>query len=471
MGRMKAVLVEDDSQQAEETIEVLEAAGFSVEWFMDAHSARDGLEGKTGLVEIFIVDRKLPEKIGERALDAHGDTLFEWIEERWPATRILIFSGHVDFDYLQEKTEGAGLLFDDDQTRMSRISVFRKDQTDLFDAAIRSLRDLLSRISDVELRLSGDLSAVSEVDRRVLRCVAIRYQATTLSGSLLSGGLTGAKVWNCEIYRESRFLMHVVVKDGSEATGAVGLAEGFPRAYVANCIARVPALNAGVIAAVLHWAGSGGTPLMSRVLVSKDSDVEPLETLAEAFVALPAVATTEKVSDLVEPVFPWDRAATIFKEWGLRLPSGTAYVSTSKSLSHLDLHPMNVIVCNETPVLIDWDGSGHHSALIDPLTLLLSTLTHPDSPIRGSAWIDANEIRENFGRDDFGANSVYRVWFGAVGRWISKTKQSDREFHAITLAYVARQLEYPDVKADADMCGRLIEIAKVSIEELEASMA
>ena len=78
--------------------------------------------------------------------------------------------------------------------------------------------------------------------------------------------------------------------------------------------------------------------------------------------------------------------------FGISIPAGSLTATVNVGVRHGDLHPANVLIDNGVAVLIDFDSSGFASAAMDPVTALLSTLVHPDSPLRGDAWPDVGEI-------------------------------------------------------------------------------
>jgi len=128
-----------------------------------------------------------------------------------------------------------------------------------------------------------------------------------------------------------------------------------------------------------------------------------------------------------------------------------------------------VLIDNDQAVLIDFDSTTFAAGALDPVTMLISTLVHPDSPIRGASWPDASEITASFATSDFGREHVCRAWFQGVLEWIEECRASQREFWALVLTYAARQLRYQDVLADEEVVERVVAIIRRATAVLAAT--
>ena len=91
--------------------------------------------------------------------------------------------------------------------------------------------------------------------------------------------------------------------------------------------------------------------------------------------------------------------------------------------------------------------------------MLVSTLVHPDSPLRGAAWPSVADITDNFGTSRFGSGHASSVWFQAVTEWLERCCVSEREMWSIVMAYAGRQLRYEDVTTDDGVRERVLAIA------------
>lgn len=197
--------------------------------------------------------------------------------------------------------------------------------------------------------------------------------------------------------------------------------------------------------------------------------VRAVELARPIWSALHGVAAQQKtitVAELCESLIGWERLPELLGPFGIPTPAGTLSATTHIGPRHGDLHPGNILVDDGKAVLIDFDSETFAAGALDPITMLISTLVHPDSPIRGDAWPAAPEIALSFGTLDFGRGHPCEAWFRGVQGWIDECKTSPREYWALVLAYAARQLRFPDVVDDREVLDRVLAIAKRAVEAL-----
>src|SRR4051812_21279257 len=127
---LHAILVEDDQDQADVSAGLLSAAGFAVAVFFDVESAQTYLQmidsKDDTLIDLVVLDRRLPIRLGEPIADEVGDDLFRQVEEKLPDSRIIVFTGHSNFEHIQQLLEGRGTLPISLSPSINRVSVFRK---------------------------------------------------------------------------------------------------------------------------------------------------------------------------------------------------------------------------------------------------------------------------------------------------------------------------------------------------------
>lgn len=86
MANPIAVLVEDDPEQADFSRGVLETAGYTVRSFNSIAPALDYLHTSADLVDLFVLDRRLPVNAGEPATDEFGDELLKEVRSDYPGS-------------------------------------------------------------------------------------------------------------------------------------------------------------------------------------------------------------------------------------------------------------------------------------------------------------------------------------------------------------------------------------------------
>ncbi|MFJ6258501.1 phosphotransferase [Rhodococcus sp. FH8] len=453
MSNPLAVLVDDDKQQLVEVSSTIVDAGYELITFESLEEALNFLDSADALIDLFVLDRKLPMRIGEKAVDELGDELFRTVTVSHPDARVIVFSGFTDFDHAQESMEGTGFVFDDGAVRINRVSVVRKSQFDKFERFIRELRELITRFEMIEFSVDG---ALEDHQKRVLRRIAYHYGASSISARPLSGGLSDAAVWRCEVASPSGPIAAVVAKVSESVPAAGGLQDLLPRDCIARRVEVIRGLMGGSIVSILQLAGTSTASLMSLIA---SNDLEAARVVQSLRIGLDALERSQARSiplrELVEQILHWDVFARELLAIGLSTPSPDLWVTTSTVMSHTDLHAANVLVCDGSPVLIDSDENKFSSALRDPAVLLMSSWVHPDSPFR-SDWPTVQGISEHFGEPSFAQGSLSPAWCASVLAWMKERRASTREYWAVVLAYGARQLRFENVRSSEDLTAKVV---------------
>lgn len=469
MANPVAVLVEDDPQQADVSREVLEDAGYAVRSFNSIAPALTYLQAPGDLIDLFVLDRRLPVNAGEPATDEFGDELLQEVSSGFPDARLIVFTGFATVRHLQEALQGGGQLPAQFGHPIDRVTVLEKDQSLEFKLEIEQFRQLLQSLDDIEIITPPAASPLSESDKRALRRVAFEYRAVSISVASLGGGLTGASVWKCELNRAEGHIATVVAKRVKSPGSRGGLPELLPRANTTATIATLSGLMAGSHINVLQIAGKSPAALMDFIADQPALAVELARPIWDALHGVVAYQRTLSVAELCQHLIDWKSLSELLIPYGIQTPAGSLTVTTQFGPRHCDLHPGNVLIDNEQTVLIDFDSEAFAAGALDPITMLISMLVHPDSPIRGALWPDTSEIESKFATPDFGEGHVCEVWFRGVQEWIDECRTSQREYWALVLAYAGRQLRYQDVLDDPEIVKRLVAIARRAEEALANS--
>ncbi len=469
MSNPIAVLVEDDSQQADVSRGVLEAAGFEVRGFDSIAPVLEYLHASTDLIDLFVLDRRLPVNMGEPATDELGDELLNEVRSNYPDARLIVFTGFATIRHVQDALQGSGQLPAQDGQPIDRVTVLEKDQSLEFKAQVEQLRQLLQSLDDIEIITSSGMATLSDLDKRVLRRLAFDYRAVSISVSSLGGGLTDASVWRCDVNRTEGHIAKVVAKRVKSSLARGGLPELLPRANTTSTTATLSGLMAGSRLNVLQIAGDAPYALMDIIAQEPARAVELAKPIWDVLHGVTAQQKTLSVAELCDSLIAWHELPGLLNPHGVQVPAGTLTATTRVGVRHGDLHPGNVLIDNDQAVLIDFDSTTFAAGVLDPITMLLSTLVHPDSPIRGALWPDVSEINLRFATADFGQNHVCGPWFRGVHEWVEECRSSQREHWALVLAYTGRQLRYNDVLDDPETVSRVVAIAQRAADALAAS--
>lgn len=469
MAEPLAVLVEDDPEQAKVSSNIISEAGFLVKTFSSISPALQYLQSTQDPIDLFALDRRLPVNAGEPATDELGDELLKEVRDKFPDARLIVFTGFATIRHVQDSLQGSGQLPTQDEARIDRISVLEKDQSLEFKQHVESFHNLLQTLENIEVRLSDSDQILTELDKRVLRRVAFEYQANSVTATSLTGGLTGAAVWKCQLRTPEGPFVTVIAKETKKGAAPSGLPNMLPPGYATPTVATLSGLIGGRRVSVLQLAGAQPESLMVFVARDPQDAVRHVEPIMEALDAIQDVEQVLSLCDISRPLITWDVLTELLEREGVRVPAGSLMATAKVGMRHCDLHPANFLVDDNHAILIDCDSSEFGTGLIDPITLLLSTLVHPDSPLRGDSWPSVSEIHRAFGKPDFARGHSHEVWFSAVSRWALKRYASEREFWGVTLAYAGRQFRWDTVVGEAAIKDRLLALITKSIDALAAT--
>lgn len=460
-----AVLVEDDPQQTEVSERVLEGAAYRVRAFDSIATAQDYFRETDDLIDLFVLDRRLPVNAGEPATDEFGDELLKEVRSKFPDARLIVFTGFATIPHLQESLQGGGQLPANGGQPIDKVTVLEKHQSLEFREQVQEFRHLLQTLDNIEI-IAPSIGTLSDLDKRVLRRLAFDYQAVSLTADPLGGGLTGASVWRCEINRSEGHVATVVAKRVKSPGSPGGLPELLPRVNTTATVRTLSGLMAGAHLNVLQIAGETPHALMDVIGERPREAVELVQPVWSVLRGVAAQRRTLAVDELCRSLITWESLSESLRAYGISIPPGSLTASAQVGPRHGDLHPANILIDNGQAVLIDFDSEVFAAGALDPITLLLSTLVHPDSPIRGSGWPGVAEIESTFATDSFGQGHPCELWFHGVQGWIEECKTSEREYWALVLAYAGRQLRYQDVLDDSEVVDRVLAIARRAAEAL-----
>lgn len=464
-----AVLVEDDPQQAEVSKSILEAARFDVRSFDAIAPALEYIDTSAELIDLFVLDRRLPVNVGEPATDELGDELLKEVRSRYLDARLIVFTGFATVRHVQDALQGGGQLPAQMEQPIDRITVLEKDQSLEFKQQVEEFRQLLQFLEDIEIVTPSGSSTLEPLDKRVLRRLAFDYRAVSVSVVPLGGGLTGASVWKCELTTPEGHVATVVAKRVKSASARGGLPQLLPRVSTTSTMATLSGLMAGSQLNLLQVAGDAPFALMQIISEEPARAVEFARPVWNALRAVSDRRRTVPIAAICEPLIAWETLTELLIPYDIRVPPGSLTATIRVGVRHGDLHPGNVLIDNDQAVLIDFDSTTFAAGALDPVTMLISTLVHPDSPIRGAAWPDASEISARFATSDFGRGHECEAWFRGVFAWVEECRTSERELWALVLAYAARQLRYNDVLEDAEVVDRVVAIARRAAAALRAT--
>jgi CheY-like chemotaxis protein len=411
--------------------------------------------------DLIILDLTIPTIDG--ALDArieHGNAVFAKSQEMAPGTPIFILTGSTAdeiFSSLLERKETVDIW--GEQTRRGTVDFLPKRLFDEFPAKLSPVAAAVQTLSDVEIKKTGKAFHLNIAEDRLIRSFARRRGGTRCALAELSGGLSDTRVFRATVFDQAGSTrIHAVAKIGSHAairtealrydnevsrlssnatprrletaefggknTAAVfySLADGYERSLF-QVATEVPALVANIIAQIADLTA----PWRDRVPETRS----PIARIRRRVLA------DTKFREL---------AVTFSLDWAAEFERRT--IQTRQCTIHGDLHGANILVNeNGGAVLIDYGDVGEGAAPLDPVTLELSYLFHPDGPLRESQWPTSSQAR-TWGTEDYLSECPMPEVFRACRRWAEAACAGDREIAAVAYAYLVRQLKYTETNKD-----------------------
>ena len=465
----RAILVEDEPAAAQATRKALQAAGFEVVHYNDAVSALEHADASVDLIDLLVLDRRLPRRHGEAPQDEVGDELLLAMLQKHPDLVAVVFSGHTGFEHLQFATADRGSVqMRDAQHTFDRVRLFEKSQTIEFDAYIARVSSALSELDDIQIQCDSPES-LSRHDRRLLRRVAFELGGASVEANALAGGLTDSPVWMCKIHSEQTPTACVVAKRQVKSKEAGGFQSLCPAQLTAGTISVVRGFCGGYFVTIQQLVGAEPVPLLGLLASDPTQAAAAVATLTAGLDAMHSGQEANiPISEISTPFEDWSTVQSRAGDFDIQVPPGSRIASTVRSAQHGDLHPANVLAATGQPVIIDFDSQTVGSELVDAIALLLGPLFHRDSPLRDHSWPSAEQCNDILS-PDFLTNCPASEYFQTVLTWLQTRKRSDRELHCLLVAYCVRQLRYPDVIAHQSTRERAAAIARSAANQLTDS--
>jgi hypothetical protein len=436
-------------------------------------AANDLIERRHGEYDLAIFDLQIPTT--DQALDEHVDhglSAFVRLGRLAPGTIRFVWSGKATdeaWEQIVDEQNKADPLGANEQESMVRF--FKKEKFRDCITCLTEISDAMSVLDAMQWSWGLDPQPIASMTRRVIDIFARRQNGVIIHACALGDGLSDASVFRLEIKAESGATTASVVGKVANVDAVRDELARYSRHVAA-------ALNPGTYASLSDEVLVGADGLGGAFYSLVDPNARSLFEIASEDPERAATA----VDRLAEKLGPWRQGAPqkrvsvgdirrdtlpdeLLDSLGMELAfdreaveSGDVFVK--ESVIHGDLHGQNVLVDGQAePILIDYAEVRRGAAALDPVTLELSAMLHPKSPLKG-LWEGA-EPALWMKSSDFFAQSPYRPFFLSLRKWAHDVAASDGEVCAAAYAYCIRQLKYDDV--DKDLAAQLAAAAAASL--------
>lgn len=454
---MKVLVIEDDQAFAEYLIVSIGERGVDVLCAGDVESALAQI--RTCVHDLIVLDLRLPSRDG--ALDAtqeHGHDMFNKISELAPGTPVRILTSSEPDRFLRQLA-ARGDRFDvwGSGEPVNTVGYFVKDEAiELLDE-IERLAPIIDETDAITINTRGyDLRLTPTQQLAVKAYVRETGGASCTLRQL--GGLSGSVVVSLTT---NNFQGQTI----STCVGKVGPKSKLDRELIAYN-RHVKHLKIGAFAHIVshqHAGLYGSSAVFYRLAdefgktLFEIARARPQEVVSSITVVRQALAgwtdartlSRSRVSDIRRSVLDDDTFFELVAENNLDDLTDIEefHVDAFRSCIHGDLHGANVLVNDDlAPVLIDYGDVGEGYTCMDPITLELSLIFHPDSAPHYQS------LAENLAAwHDVGAyldGSAAREVVSSCRDWAYDVGGSDLAVWAAAYSFAIRQLKFQTVPKD-----------------------
>lgn len=447
---MRLLLVEDDP----EVVAVFQSE-FAADAFDLVHVATrdESLEALAqSSFDIAVCDLRIPSSPAAFDADlAHGRAVLMSLIEDHAGTPVIAFSAYGTVQLMQDLLHRARQedFLGEGRTR-EMLTFFSKDQLTDCVGHLHDINESIAQLHRIEIATGVSNLDLSWEEDRILRVYARRLTATVVRASALTGGLSGSRVLRLRLEAGGAHVASVVVK--------LNLLEHViaEQQKVEMFVAPVLPSGAYPSAVTLVRCGAGGTGGLFYSLAGRFD--------RSLFDALQGGSAAEVVMRVRALLKPWLDGAPVERMTlgsvreclieeadlptqyrGTLAPDEGIEVSARKCTGHFDLHVFNVLLDEDNgPIIIDFAAVNAGPASIDPVSLELSLVFHPDARGLGGSWPSAEQAENWDDLDRYSQGCPDSAFVAACRQWAFDVAAGDREVFASLYSYGLRQLKFTD---------------------------
>ena len=456
---LSLLIVEDDDDIVDELREIIAALPCESQ-IRVAGSLNEALSMiEEGFLDLVILDLKIPTVT--RALDAdpaHGRAVFDRIRALAPGTPIFVLTGSPAEDFILEsilKNQRQVDIWSEGREN-STIHFQRKYNIDQCCEILRPMASAIDGLSDVELERDGlDLSPAED---RLIRIFSKRFQGARCVVSQVHGGLSGARIIRLRVTDSQGAKVHDAIAKISKHAKVREESDRYDKQIARLDPAATPRkleileFGAHTLAGIFFGLAEG----FGESLFDVADDPQRSQSVIRKLKSVTAPwrdevpQTRRTIARLRQRVMDDQSLRRIRHEFDLDWIADfeKRRIQTRWACCHGDLHGGNVLVSQRGVVLIDYGDVGDGPASLDPITLELSLLFHPDAPDLTGEW-PSNESAQAWGNlDVYLQDCPFAQFVRECRSWAIEVAAGKREVAASAYAYVVRQLKYCDTNKD-----------------------
>jgi len=460
------LIVEDDEEFVEELEETVSGLPGGKEVLV-ARSRDQAYEMlASGFFDLVVLDLTIPTVVGALDADAqHGHAVFHTIRAKAAGTPIFVLTGSSAEDFLEGLVSlhrGQVDIWGEGE-KAGTVLFLRKSDIERCPEMLRRVALAVEGLSSVELE--GDGLSFGVAEDRLIRMFAKRVKGVRCAASELRSGLSGARVIRLRVTDERGVVLHDAVAKLS--THAEVRAEGerydeyVTRLAAAATPRKLMTLRYGACRLAGIFFGLAGESAKSVFeIASKEPEraeavVGSVEAAMEKWMSgVPETRTA--IKDIRRRLLDDEGLAQIRERFDLEWAEDfeEREIQARLGCSHGDLHGSNILVSDGGAELVDYGDVGEGPGSLDPVTLELSLLFHPDKP-ENDAWPSAEQARFWGDLETYVEGCPFAEFVRRCRGWAIRAAAGNREVAASAYSYLARQLKYDDT--DKSLAAALLE--------------
>jgi CheY-like chemotaxis protein len=451
---MKILMIEDNLMFVEAFVKSLEAGHPTIQ-VVNVTNRQDAESALTdSLYDLVILDMKLPNTAVSFD-DQHevGEALFHFITKNSPGVPIRILSSSETSEFLQDLAAHGAPKAPWGIDQIPMVTYCTKPRVDKLISEILLLAPLVDLVNSIRIDKGGRQIDLKAEEERALR-IFVNSRGGKSAAIKRLGGLSGSWVLKVAVKDEKGTVIHdCVAKIGKHKIRGEMIAYN----------QYVTALGVGKFAHVLHIvdAGIGNYHAIFYQLADEVQSLfdytgksqKSIDVILKSAKALfqnwhrGAVEVTASIGDVRRALIEDEVYFEALAKTGFVLTKDieSVQISIRRCVIHGDLHGGNLLLDPDlNPILIDYGEVGIGYTCLDPITLELSCIFHPDQAGKKEfpnlhLWPQLDQYCEN--HPDKGFVEGCREWAHELGG-------SDLAVLACAYGYVARQLKYSDTNME-----------------------
>jgi len=400
-----------------------------------------------GNYDLIILDLAIPSKNGLMDHDPqYGLQCFYKIKENAFGTPVIILTGSTAEDFIDQ------LLISQDTVNLwgEELSLIRfSKKYHILEGLelIDSYKKKWLNLNDIEIdNIDFDLSWCN---KRLFKIFVLKKGGVRCTVQVVGGGLSAAEVYKMVVYNsQGNIIFNIICKIANseiidqETDNYNNYICRLPNNASARLIDTIKVGAKNKVGVFYSLAQGFNDHFFSERILSNSTNV--FNTLKDFYEDWEVCEKRVKIGEIRKLVLSDENLEKIIEKYNLNwVPSfEETNVQVNWGCCHGDLHGLNILVKDDTVILIDYGDVKEAPACLDPITLELSLLFHPKGPL-----LVGNKISEpmvdSFLSDSLQIDDDYCLdYINECRKWTSDKSIGRKEILSVRYAYLIRQLKY-----------------------------